>query len=60
MLPDKFLLQVSTQDPNTMESIRAMVAKMQHTLDDCRLAVMMRTPYTITQERIEIQDVGQE
>ena len=46
--------------PELLEKIRAMVGKMQHTLDDCRLAVMTRTPYIITQEQIEIQDAGQE
>ena len=60
MLPDRFLLKVSTQEPELLEKIRARVGKMQHTLDDCRLAVMTRTPYIITQEQIEIQDVGQE
>ena len=52
-----FTMMVQTEDPSLMESIREMSVKMQKTLDDCRKAVLGRTPYVITQERILIQEI---
>ena len=40
---------------NLMDVIRKDVEKMQKTLDDCRQAVLSRTPFLITQKRIEIE-----
>ena len=51
---DAFTLVIQTEDPGLRESIRRMVQKMQETLDYCRAAVLGRTPYTITQERVLI------
>ena len=31
---------------------------MQKTLDECRRAVLSRTPYVITQQRVEIAEIG--
>ena len=52
---EAFTLLVDTRDAELLESIRAMTAKMQKTLDYCRLAVSGRTPYVITQKRIETE-----
>ena len=52
-----FTMMVQTEDPSLMESIREMSVKMQKTLDDCRKAVLGRTPYVITQERILIREI---
>ena len=49
---EAFTLLVKTEDETLLDSIRQMSVKMQKTLDDCRWAVLGRTPYTITQEKI--------
>ena len=54
---DAFTMLVSTDDPEIMARIREMAVKMQKTLDDCRKAVLGRTPYAITQERILIREL---
>lgn len=55
---DAFTLVVETQDAQLMESVRKLVQKMQNTLDYCREAVLGRTPYVITQERVRIAEQG--
>ena len=57
---DAFILMVDTKDDSLVESIREMIVKMQKTLDDCRRAVLGRTPYVITQERIELRRIGRD
>ena len=52
---DSFILLVDPSDPVIMEHIRRMVVKMQKTLDDCRRAVLYRTPYLITQKEIRLE-----
>lgn len=54
---DAFTILVDTKDENLMKSILEVVDKMQTTLDKCREAVLIRTPYVISQERIEITRV---
>ena len=49
---DAFTLEVSTPEEEILRQIREMVIKMQKTLDYCREAVIGRTPYTITQEKV--------
>ena len=56
---DAFTLLVDTDDEALMSFIRKTADKMQETLEDCRRAVLLRTPYVITQERVEIRRVGQ-
>ena len=53
--PEAFVLHVRTDEEGIMESIRKTAGKMQRTLDNCRQAVNSRTPYVITQERIDVQ-----
>ena len=52
---NSFILLVDPSDPVIMEHIRRMVVKMQKTLDDCRRAVLYRTPYLITQKEIRLE-----
>lgn len=54
---DAFTMLVKTEDEALADSIRQMAVKMQKTLDDCRQAVLGRTPYVITQERVLIRRV---
>lgn len=54
---EAFTILVETEDPALLENIRVMAGKMQKTLDDCRNAVVGRTPYVITQERIVLERV---
>ena len=54
---EAFTLLVDTDDPALLENIRVMAEKMQKTLDDCRHAVSKRTPYEITQARIELEHI---
>ena len=49
---EAFTLIADCSDPLVTEQIRKMIVKMQKTLDDCREAVLGRTPYLITQERV--------
>ena len=54
---DRFVLLVDTDDEFVFNNIRKMALKMQKTVDECRFAVTGRTPYTITQQSIEIKKV---
>ena len=53
--PEAFTLLMDGTYLSLMEAIQQDVAKMQRTLDDCRQAVLTRTPFIITQKRIEIK-----
>ena len=57
---DRFVLLVDTDDEFVFNNIKKMSLKMQKTLDGCRFAVIGRTPYTITQENIEIERIYNE
>lgn len=52
---DKFVLVVETDDDFVLNNIKKMAGKMQKTVDECRRAVMGRTPYVITQKSIELR-----
>lgn len=51
---EAFIMHVDASDPEILEAVRANVAKMAKTLEDCRTAVLHRTPYEITQEEMRI------
>ena len=51
-----FTLVVGPAGEDVREAIRSMMVKMQETLDTCRRAVLGRTPYVITQERVEMKE----
>ena len=53
-----FTLLADCSDPEIAAQIRHMIGKMQHTLDDCRKAVLGRTPFVITQERVLLQPLS--
>ncbi|MBR6916578.1 MAG: hypothetical protein IKN38_00205 [Clostridia bacterium] len=55
--PDEFVLCVSTDDHVIMESIVNITKKMQKVLDECRVAVLERTPFVITQKRVAIKEL---
>ena len=55
--PEAFVLRIRTEEDRVMESILKTVGKMQKTLDDCRHAVMGRTPYVITQKEIILEKI---
>jgi len=55
--PEAFVLRIRTEEDRVMESILKTVGKMQKTLDDCRHAVMGRTPYVITQKEIILDKI---
>ncbi len=41
--------------PSSVGALELLRDKIQITLDQCRSVVMHRTPFTITQERVEIE-----
>ncbi len=53
-----FTMLIHTDEQEVLESLQRVAAKMQQTLDSCRGAILGRTPYVITQERVEIRSVG--
>ena len=55
---DEFILYVDRSDEEILGHIRAMVVKMQKTLDYCRRAALERCPYVITQQRVRMEEVG--
>lgn len=55
---DEFILYVDHRDGEILGHIRAMVVKMQKTLDYCRMVVLQRCPYVITQQRVRMEEVG--
>ena len=50
----EFIMEADTKDKKIAEGLRLLAGKMQKTLDDCRAAVIGRTPFVITQERIRL------
>ena len=54
---DSFILYVDPSDREILRLLYEMAAKMQKTLDTCRAAVLGRTPYVITQQRIELVEM---
>jgi hypothetical protein len=57
VLEDRFVLVIDTDDEYVFGNIKKMSLKMQKTLDDCRRAIIGRTPYTITQKTIELKRI---
>ncbi|MBO7670183.1 MAG: hypothetical protein J6S60_06290, partial [Oscillospiraceae bacterium] len=55
---DSFILYVDRSDEEILGHIRAMVVKMQKTLDYCRRVALERCPYVITQQRVRMEEVG--
>ncbi|MBQ9331362.1 MAG: hypothetical protein IJS11_00345 [Oscillospiraceae bacterium] len=55
---DAFILYVDRSDEEILGHIRAMVVKMQKTLDYCRRVALERCPYVITQQRVRMEEVG--
>lgn len=55
---DEFILYVDRSDEEILRHVRAMVVKMQKTLDYCRRAALQRCPYVITQQRVRMEEVG--
>lgn len=51
-----FKLLVDSSDADILNRLRRMVGKIQKTLDYCRETVRKRTPYLITQERVEMKE----
>lgn len=49
-----FTVVVEPDEPFILAGVREIVGKMQRTLDICQQAVRARTPYTITQERVDM------
>ena len=54
---EAFTMVIDTKDDALFKALTITAEKMQKTLDDCRRAVNGRTPYVITQERVEILNV---
>ena len=55
-----FVMRVDPPDPAVRASIGEIAVKMQSTLDECRAAVLGRTPYTITQRRVRVEDLSED
>ncbi len=53
--PEEFVLLVETKDERILENIGRVKEKMKRELDDCRAAVLGRTPFVITQERVTVR-----
>ena len=64
ILPDKFVLDVRIEDKESdkklLENILKMAEKMQRILDECRLVTEKRTPFRITQKRVELNFLDSE
>lgn len=50
-----FVMVVRTKDPEFKGAIKVLRDKIEVTLDLCRTVVQERTPFVITQQRVEIQ-----
>ncbi len=57
VLDDRFVLNIDTNDDFVYNNIEKMAVKMQKTVDECNRAVTGRTPYTITQKKIELRRI---
>ena len=58
VIRDAFIMDVETDDEDILGRICRMRVKMQKTLDECRQAVIQRTPYVITQKEVLIRIGG--
>ena len=56
--PDSFIMDVRTRDETIYRGLCEVREKMQETLDLCRAVVHARTPYRITQERVEMRTIS--
>ena len=54
---DAFTLAVDSSDAGIFEEIKKMAVKMQDTLDECRAAVIGRTPHSISQQKVLIREL---
>ena len=54
---DAFTLMIRTDDPKVWDALEQLAQKMQHTLNECKEAVLLRTSYVITQERIVLHAI---
>ena len=54
---DAFTLLIDDANPRITERIYQMAAKMQATLDECRAAVLGRTPFEITQREVRVEAI---
>ena len=59
VMPERFVMDVSTRDESIYQGLCEVREKMQETLDLCRQVVEQRTPYCITQERVEMRRVNE-
>ena len=57
ILPDGFLLDVSTEDEILYLAVEALAGKMQSTLNLCREVVHQRTPFHISQKWVRIRRI---
>lgn len=57
---DRFVLMIESKDDFVLENIKKMAFKMQKTVDECRRAVIGRTPYIITQSSIELRNKNED
>lgn len=55
VLPQGFMLHVHTDDPKIAATMDVRVRKMQDTLDLCRDATALRTPFRISQQWVRMQ-----
>ena len=55
--PDRFTMDVKTDDEQIYEGLLKVQRKIRETLDLCRSVVQKRTPYRITQERIDLNRI---
>ncbi|MBQ1492783.1 MAG: hypothetical protein IIZ39_12565, partial [Blautia sp.] len=51
---DAFTLYVDGSDPSLSDYLWNLKGKMQATLDYCRQVIQTRTPYSLTQQRVEL------
>ena len=52
MTESEFILHAESDDEKVLEGLRDMVSKMQKTLDLCREVVEIRTPFSLSQNKV--------
>ena len=52
---DAFTMLVDTEEEQIINSLNRMAVTMQKTLNECREAVLGRTPFVITQQKVLIR-----
>ena len=57
IFPDRFVLDVETDDELLWLAIRELAGKMQRTLDYCRSVVEKRTPFEISQKKVDLNRI---